>query len=348
MVAPPRLTALTIQQSVHKYLDTCRQKTQIGQMSPATHTTYARHLAEFGMLAGGERILDEITGDDIDSVIVEYAGLPDRRGDSNASGLTKSVATQQAFYAALTAFFAQAKRRGWVQDSPMDYAQLKPAARKPETRTARRSLTRDQAVAVLEHGAGPKPPSAASPSRVMAYYRNRTILAFLTVLGPRASEITSADRGDFRESQDGTAVWTVHGKGGKTRRVPISSTLYQRYRQYQESRTGLDGVEPGGAAAFVTVSGGRLDPRSVQRIVHAATVHLAAHSDPDVRSCAREIVPHGLRHTAATLMLASGQSVKVVADLLGHGNIATTSAYLDELDGALAEAIRDHPLLTTP
>lgn len=345
MVQPPQLTRLTVAEASHKYLDTCHQKAKIGQMSQLTYATYRRHLSEFGNLAGTDRVLDDLTGDDIDAVTVDYAELPDRRGGT-ASSDAKSLSTQQAFYAALTAFFSQAKRRGWVQDSPMDYAQLKPSSRKVETRQARRSLTRAQAVAVIEHGAGPAPSPHAAPSRVLGYYRNRAMLALLTVLGPRASEITQADTSDFRTNPDGSAVWTIHGKGGKTRRVPVSVPLYRRYRKYQDYRE-EQGVGAGILAAFVNAKGERLDPRSVQRIVHAATLHLSTHADPDVRAGAREIVPHGLRHTAATLMLASGQSVKVVAGLLGHENISTTSAYLDELDGELADAIRDHPLLAT-
>lgn len=37
------------------------------------------------------------------------------------------------------------------------------------------------------------------------------------------------------------------------------------------------------------------------------------------------IKPHGMRHTCATLLLARGVHLKVVADLLGHTNIATTA-----------------------
>lgn len=38
----------------------------------------------------------------------------------------------------------------------------------------------------------------------------------------------------------------------------------------------------------------------------------------------RKISPHGLRHTTATLLLSNGANVKVVQEILGHGDSATT------------------------
>jgi site-specific recombinase XerD len=62
----------------------------------------------------------------------------------------------------------------------------------------------------------------------------------------------------------------------------------------------------------------------------------------------RDATPHALRHTSATLLLAAGWDVKVIAELLGHASIATTGVYLDRIDGELAAAIRAHPLTAGP
>ena len=47
--------------------------------------------------------------------------------------------------------------------------------------------------------------------------------------------------------------------------------------------------------------------------------------------------------TAATLMLTEGWDMKVVAQLLGHASVTTTSRYLDELPGELSVAVNAHP-----
>ena len=41
--------------------------------------------------------------------------------------------------------------------------------------------------------------------------------------------------------------------------------------------------------------------------------------------------PHWLRHTAATRMLRDGIGIEVVAQLLGHANVATTAAIYGHL-----------------
>ena len=63
---------------------------------------------------------------------------------------------------------------------------------------------------------------------------------------------------------------------------------------------------------------------------------------------ARAVIPHGLRHTAATLMLAEAWDGNIIARLLGHASVATTSKYLDELPGELSVALNTHPLTSGP
>ncbi len=75
--------------------------------------------------------------------------------------------------------------------------------------------------------------------------------------------------------------------------------------------------------------------------VRARAVNRARAADP---AYARAVVPHGLRHTAAILMLTEGWDVKVLAQLLGHTSVTTTSKYLDELPAELSVAVNAHPL----
>jgi integrase/recombinase XerD len=52
---------------------------------------------------------------------------------------------------------------------------------------------------------------------------------------------------------------------------------------------------------------------------------------------AREVTPHMLRHTWATLALQKGISLAAVQKILGHDRLTTTAIYLSLTDGHVLE-----------
>jgi integrase len=50
---------------------------------------------------------------------------------------------------------------------------------------------------------------------------------------------------------------------------------------------------------------------------------------------------HGLRHGAATMLLAAGQPIKVISEILGHATSAFTADAYTEVAEELAEAAAD-------
>lgn len=81
-----------------------------------------------------------------------------------------------------------------------------------------------------------------------------------------------------------------------------------------------------------------MSSRDIQRLMEKMRDRLPA----ELR---RDLTPHALRHTMATLMLTSGAAdVAVVQRLLGHSSLATTGRYLDEVREELAAAVDRNPV----
>uniref|UniRef100_UPI001443BB95 tyrosine-type recombinase/integrase n=1 Tax=unclassified Microbacterium TaxID=2609290 RepID=UPI001443BB95 len=80
-------------------------------------------------------------------------------------------------------------------------------------------------------------------------------------------------------------------------------------------------------------NGGFLRPGNSQSGWFVSAVKRAMRTDPD----SRRVIPHDLRHTAASLAISAGANVKVVQRMLGHKNAAETlniyaALFPDDLD----------------
>ncbi|NNC10950.1 tyrosine recombinase XerC [Planctomonas sp. JC2975] len=88
-------------------------------------------------------------------------------------------------------------------------------------------------------------------------------------------------------------------------------------------------------ALFLGARGGRVNPRTVYRLVSALLEELPG-SGPSG--------PHTLRHTAATHLLDGGADLRAVQELLGHASLGTTQIYTHVSAERLKESYqRAHP-----
>lgn len=167
----------------------------------------------------------------------------------------------------------------------------------------------DQACALLDQ---PFPATAAGA-------RDHAVLEVLYGCGLRVSELTGLDVRDLHLEEE---FLLVMGKGSKERLAPITGSALRALDAYlalgaRDELMGharAAGVSP---AVFLNARGTRLSRQSVHAICerYGRTVGIEG------------LHPHTLRHSFATHMLAGGADLRVLQEILGHADIATTQIY---------------------
>jgi site-specific recombinase XerD len=339
---PVDLQHVTVRDAVDSYVEMVQAKAVTGQFSPGTAEVYSRDAATFAELAGSDRILDDLGGDDVDAILLAFARRPDgrrRASDRRASGTgaSQSASSQARFRRSVSAFFRHATIAGWVQLNPMRATTVS-SRHRGGLRAERRALTLEQAEGLL--GAAGRAAAGEDEGKrrdQRTELRDALIVLLLTAVGPRVSELTRANVEDFFVN-GGIRYWRIFGKGGRTRDIPLPRAVTQVLDAYlAEGRPRLDrGAEP--KALLLSWRGKRLVRGDLQAVID----RIGARVDPQHR---RVVTPHGLRHTTATHLLAAATDMDAVRRVLGHADLSTLGHYRDELPGELEAAMRVHPLL---
>ncbi|MDD3117796.1 MAG: site-specific tyrosine recombinase XerD [Victivallales bacterium] len=146
-------------------------------------------------------------------------------------------------------------------------------------------------------------------------FRNRVILEMLYACGLRVSECAGLRLDSVRFDE---AMVRVIGKGSKERLVPIGRLALRLLTRYlNEVRPQLAKVG-GEVALFISVNGHQLDREMIWNIVKDAA------RKAKIR---KNIHPHTLRHSFAGHLLENGADLRVIQEMLGHADIATTQIY---------------------
>jgi integrase/recombinase XerC len=172
--------------------------------------------------------------------------------------------------------------------------------------------------------------------------RDAAIIDLLYSSGLRLSELLGIDVEQKKGRQYESAGWldwdaaevTVLGKGGKRRSVPIGAPAMQSLKNWQKIRNQAE-LAQDSIALFVSATGGRLSPRTVQARLRTLAMRAGLPT---------HVHPHMMRHSFASHVLQSSQDLRAVQEMLGHASIASTQIYTSLDFQHLAQAYdKAHP-----
>lgn len=151
-----------------------------------------------------------------------------------------------------------------------------------------------------------------------AQLRDLAMMTLLYESGARVQELIDLQPASLRFGR--TYQVELHGKGDKTRLVPINAKVVTIVRNYMKQYNRQDPHEP----LFVNRRGEKLTRAGVQYIIDKY-IAIAKTRRPDLFQ--RKITNHSFRHSKAMHLLEAGVNLVYIRDFLGHTSVITTEIY---------------------
>lgn len=201
-----------------------------------------------------------------------------------------------------------------------------------------KALSVEQALALVNQAV-----KEANEKKDLESIRDAAIVDLLYSSGLRLSELLGIDVMHSKDRQQESAGWldwdaaevTVLGKGGKRRSVPVGAPAMKSLLAWKGMRD--SGLKPNAEsiALFLSASGKRLSPRTVQARLRTLAIRAGLPT---------HVHPHMMRHSFASHVLQSSQDLRAVQEMLGHASIASTQIYTSLDFQHLAQAYdKAHP-----
>ncbi|MCP4382736.1 MAG: tyrosine recombinase [Hyphomicrobiales bacterium] len=160
--------------------------------------------------------------------------------------------------------------------------------------------------------------------------RLHALLELIYATGLRVSELVSLPATAIGNQ---TPAFTLRGKGGHERVVPITDVAKRAAAAYVAARKG--GGHP--ASRWLFPSSGNVGHLTRQAFARDLKQLAASAGIPTTK-----VSPHVLRHAFASHLLQNGADLRVVQQLLGHSDISTTQIYTHVLEDRLRALVVDH------
>jgi integrase/recombinase XerC len=271
----------------------------VRRASPHTQKAYAEDLQQFvDYLADCAEIQKALAIDTVDTTFLrQYLTYLSQENHLASASLARKIASLRTFFRFLV-------KQNILEKSPAA------TLRTPKKQQKLPNFLSEDAMSDLLVA-----PDSTKPDGL----RDAAILEVLYASGIRASELVGLDVMDMLTEDSGEATLRIRlGKGNKERLAFLGKPAVLALSRYLSlGRPALLQAKTSNAL-FLNKFGTRLTDRSVRRMFDKYANSVAS---------AHKITPHTLRHTFATHLLENGADLRVIQELLGHSDIATTQIY---------------------
>jgi integrase/recombinase XerD len=304
---------MTIQEAIAQFLFHCQYEKNL---SPKTLKAYSIDLRQFTELLAGDLGITALPAVDKTALRAYIKSL---FGGLKEKSVKRKVAT-------LKALFNFLEREDVIAVNPF----RKMEVRIKETRRLPRTVDSGDLKTLFRHLYTLKDEyELRRPRLVKPLVRDIAVLEVLFGTGARVSEICNLVLPDV--DLRGKQI-RILGKGARERVLVCDKESLLALRVYRD----LWGEELDDAGAFFrNRQGNRLSEQSVRAMLRKHAKGAGLH---------RDITPHMLRHSLATLLLEEGVDIRYIQHLLGHTSITTTQIYTEVHRGHQVRLIAEkHP-----
>lgn len=264
----------------------------VRSLSENTVISYGKDLDAFQKFLGKDRLMDDLTLEDLRSCIGEL------------SRQKKAAASVNRFIASVRSLFAYCRKFQYIQNNvALELKNVKLPRHLPVF------MTGAEIDSLCE---------CPEKTEILWAARDKALFEMLYSSGCRISEIAALKFEDL--SKDFSSAF-VTGKGRKDRQVFFGKDAVEALKVYLDERKKRFAQKEFYRLCpevFVNQHGKKLSVAGMRWIVsvYSGTTGVNHH-----------VSPHAFRHTFATQMISSGADVRAVQAMLGHSSISTTQRY---------------------
>lgn len=168
--------------------------------------------------------------------------------------------------------------------------------------------------------------------------RDIVLLSLLYDSGARAQELCGIRVGDIRFSNPASVL--LHGKGGKSRVVPLMNRPTRILQQFIAERK--FGTAEKDAPLFLNQRGEPITPACIRNVI-CKYISRAKNIRPDLFN-ESSYSPHSFRHSKAVHLLEAGTELVYIRDFLGHVSVQTTEIYATVSQSMLNSVLRNRSI----